>query len=160
MLAVVWPFGFPARFADSGSAQTRCAQPMRAFFPESPALLGPTTRPEETAETMSPLLRADQLAALRQGPPNTEGIRPDGRKAGVGSQQRRHADKKALEIFWNSSNEKDLPCGCDAFLKKLKRKRRECSNTDRKGGLRFMEIKGSVPFSSAAHFRVRIGVPC
>jgi hypothetical protein len=45
MLAVVWPFGFPARFADSGGAQTRYAQTVRAFFPESPALLGHTTRP-------------------------------------------------------------------------------------------------------------------
>ena len=51
MLAVVWPFGFPSRFADSGGAQTRCAQTVRAFFPESPALLGHTTRPGETAET-------------------------------------------------------------------------------------------------------------
>jgi hypothetical protein len=51
MLAVVWPFRFPARFADSGGAQTRCAQTVRAFFPESPALLGHTTRPGETAET-------------------------------------------------------------------------------------------------------------
>ena len=25
MLAVVWPFGFSARFADPGGAQTRCA---------------------------------------------------------------------------------------------------------------------------------------
>jgi len=47
MLAVVWPFGFLARFADSGGAQTRCAQTVRAFFPESPALLGHTTRPGE-----------------------------------------------------------------------------------------------------------------
>jgi hypothetical protein len=32
MLAVAWPFGCPARFADSGGAQTRFAQTMRAFF--------------------------------------------------------------------------------------------------------------------------------
>ncbi|MDT3777925.1 hypothetical protein PJI16_10190 [Nitrospira sp. MA-1] len=31
MLAVVWPFGSPARFGDSGGAQTRCAQTVRAF---------------------------------------------------------------------------------------------------------------------------------
>jgi hypothetical protein len=50
MLAVVWPFGFPARFADFGVAQTRYAQTLRAFFPVSAALLGHTTRPRETAE--------------------------------------------------------------------------------------------------------------
>jgi hypothetical protein len=62
MVAVLWPFGFPARFADSGVAQTRgaCpersrrAQTMRAFSPVSTARLGHTTRPEEPAETMSP----------------------------------------------------------------------------------------------------------
>ena len=48
-LAVVWPFGFPARFADSGVAQTRYAQTMRDFSPVSAALLGHTTRPGETA---------------------------------------------------------------------------------------------------------------
>ncbi|MDR4485322.1 MAG: hypothetical protein R3B95_19325 [Nitrospirales bacterium] len=64
MLAVLWPFGFPVRFADSGGAQTRgtCpersrrAQTMRAFFPGSVALLGYNTRPGELAETMSPLI--------------------------------------------------------------------------------------------------------
>ena len=50
MLAVVWPFGFPSRFADSGGAQTRFAQTMRAFSPVSAALLGHTTRPGEAAE--------------------------------------------------------------------------------------------------------------
>ena len=50
MLAVVWPFGSPARFADSGGAQTRYAQTLRAFFPESAAPLGHTTRPGETTE--------------------------------------------------------------------------------------------------------------
>ena len=54
MLAVAWPFGSPARFADTGGAQTRCAQTVRAFFPVSAALLGHTTRPEETPETMRP----------------------------------------------------------------------------------------------------------
>ncbi|MCB9776177.1 MAG: hypothetical protein H6750_17875 [Nitrospiraceae bacterium] len=59
MLAVAWPFGSPARVADFGGAQTRGAWPeasqgaqtVRAFFPKSPALLGHTTRPGETAET-------------------------------------------------------------------------------------------------------------
>jgi hypothetical protein len=58
MLAVVWPFGLvqnntygcPARFADSGGAQTRCAQTIRAFSPVSAALLGPTTRPGKTSK--------------------------------------------------------------------------------------------------------------
>jgi len=50
MLAVMWPFGSPARFADSGGAQTRCAQTLRAFSPVSAALLGHTTRPGVTAE--------------------------------------------------------------------------------------------------------------
>ena len=50
MLAVVRPFGFPARFADPGGAQTRYAQTLRAFFPVSVALLSPTTRPRKTAE--------------------------------------------------------------------------------------------------------------
>ena len=45
ILAVVLPFGSPARFADSGGAQTRCAQTMRAFSPVSAALLGHITRP-------------------------------------------------------------------------------------------------------------------
>jgi len=45
MLAVAWPFGFPARFADTGGAQTRCAQALRALSPVSAALLGHTTRP-------------------------------------------------------------------------------------------------------------------
>jgi hypothetical protein len=78
MLSVVWPFGSPARFADTGGAQTRYAQTMRALSPVSAALLGHTTRPGETVETMSPLMIAGQLAervlslaeGLRQGPPN------------------------------------------------------------------------------------------
>ena len=53
MLAVAWPFGCPARFADSGGAQTRRAGPemcrraqtVRAFSPEPAALLGHATRP-------------------------------------------------------------------------------------------------------------------
>jgi len=59
MLAVAWPFGFPARFTDSGGAQTRYAQTMRAFFPDSAALLGHTTSPVKTTETMSPLILDD-----------------------------------------------------------------------------------------------------
>jgi len=78
MLAVAWPFGFPARFADSfglaqdrsGGAQTRGtwpessrrAQTMCALSPVLAALLGHTTRPEETTKTMSLFLMADQLA--------------------------------------------------------------------------------------------------
>ena len=50
MLAVVCPFGFPVRFADSGGTQTRSAQTMRTFAPVSTALLGHTTRPGKTAE--------------------------------------------------------------------------------------------------------------
>ncbi|MBA3613673.1 MAG: hypothetical protein H0W49_12325 [Nitrospirales bacterium] len=53
MLAVAWPFGFPARFANTGGAQTRGAWPessrraqtMRAFPPVSAALLSLGTRP-------------------------------------------------------------------------------------------------------------------
>ncbi len=48
MLAVVWSFGFPPRFANTGGSQTRFAQTMRAFFPVSAALLGHTTRPENS----------------------------------------------------------------------------------------------------------------
>ncbi len=91
MLAVVWAFGFPARFADTGGAQTRCAQTLRAFSPVSAVLLGHTTRPEETAETMSPLLMADQLAepalsfeGLIQGQPVDRSVHLKGRAAGVG----------------------------------------------------------------------------
>ena len=102
MLAVAWPFGSLARIADTGGAQTRCAQTVRAFPPVSAALLGHTTRPEEAAETMSPLLIADQLAALRQGPPINESVHPWGRAAGVGPQRGRHTEKKALEIILNS----------------------------------------------------------
>ncbi len=84
MLAVAWPFGFPARFADSGGAQTRCAQIMYALSPVPAALLGHTTRPEETVETMSPFLMAGQLATLTPGPPINESIRFWGQPAGVG----------------------------------------------------------------------------
>jgi hypothetical protein len=95
MLAVAWPFGFPARFADSGGAQTRgaCpdasrrAQTMCALSPVPAALLGHTTRPEETAETMSPFLMAGQLAPLIQGPPMNESIRPRAKTAGVGAEK-------------------------------------------------------------------------
>jgi len=47
MLAVMWPFGFPARFADPGGAQTRYAQTMLAFNPASAALLGHTNHARE-----------------------------------------------------------------------------------------------------------------
>ena len=43
MLAVMWPFGSPARFANPGGAQTRCAQTMRALFPALAARLGHAT---------------------------------------------------------------------------------------------------------------------
>ena len=39
MSALSWPFGFPARFAELGGAQTRFAQTMPALFPNSAALL-------------------------------------------------------------------------------------------------------------------------
>jgi hypothetical protein len=84
MLAVMWPFGSLARFADSGGAQTRYTQTMRAFSPVSAARLGHTTRPGETAETMSLLIMEGQLAALRQGPPIHENVRSSGRVVGVG----------------------------------------------------------------------------
>ena len=45
ILAVMWPFGYPARFADTGGAQTRSAQTMRAFPPALAALLGHIARP-------------------------------------------------------------------------------------------------------------------
>ncbi len=50
MLAVAWPFGFPALFTDTGSAQTRFAQTLLAFFPVAIALLGQATRPGEPHE--------------------------------------------------------------------------------------------------------------
>jgi hypothetical protein len=63
MLVVACPFGCPARFADSGGAQTRgaCpesgrrAQTVRAFSPEPAALLGHATRPGELSVGRSPL---------------------------------------------------------------------------------------------------------
>ncbi len=61
MLAVAWPFGFPARFADSGGAQTRGAGPetcrrdqtVPAFSPVHAALLGHAIRPGELVVTGS-----------------------------------------------------------------------------------------------------------
>ena len=61
MLAVLWPFGFPVRFADSGVAQTRFAQTLRAFSPEPAALLGHTTRPGKTTKTMGALILENQF---------------------------------------------------------------------------------------------------
>jgi hypothetical protein len=107
MLAVMWPFGSPARCADSGGAQTRYAQTMRAFSPVSAARLGHTTRPGKTAEMQQtepkPVTprstsldgtdvshrRAGQLVALRQGPPIHENVRSRGRAAGVGQWEER-----------------------------------------------------------------------
>ena len=68
MLAVMWPFGSPARFADSGGVQTRYAQTMPAFSPVSAARLGNTIRPGETAETMSLLIMEGQLHFAQAGP--------------------------------------------------------------------------------------------
>ena len=48
MLAVAWPFGFPAPFTGPGGGQTRCAHTLPAFFPVPVALLGHATRPEES----------------------------------------------------------------------------------------------------------------
>ena len=61
MLAVLWPFGFPVRFAASGVAQTRFAQTMRAFSPELAVLLGHTTRPGKTTKTMGALILENQF---------------------------------------------------------------------------------------------------
>ena len=114
MLAVVWPFGAPVRFADTGGAQTRYAQTVRAFLPVSAALLGHTTRPEEPVETMSSLLMADQLVLLRQDPLNTKSVRPQGRTAGVGIFRERQIKEKAG----------------NTFLEELRRKQSDYSNTD------------------------------
>ena len=102
MLAVMWPFGSLARFADSGGAQTRYTQTMRAFSPVSAARLGHTTRPGKTAEMQQtepkPVTprstsldgtdvshrREGQLTepvlslaeGLKQGPPVDESVRP------------------------------------------------------------------------------------
>jgi len=46
-------FGFPARFADSGGAQTRYAQTMCAFSPVSAARLGHATMPGSVREARS-----------------------------------------------------------------------------------------------------------
>jgi hypothetical protein len=83
MLAVLWPFGFPVRFANTGGAQTRGAWPessrraqtMRAYSPMSAALLGHTTKPGEITETMSSLIMENQLAMLKQGPRPDTGVR-------------------------------------------------------------------------------------
>jgi len=56
---------------------------MRAFSPVPAALLGHTTRPGETAETMGLLIVERQLAWLKQGPA-FKNVRPQGRTAGVG----------------------------------------------------------------------------
>ena len=83
-LAVAWPFGSPARFANPGGAQTRGAQTMRTFSPGLAARLGHDTRPGEMAGTLPPLIMGNQLAGLRQGPPIFLSVNPDGRAAGVG----------------------------------------------------------------------------
>ena len=83
MLAVVWPFGFPSRFADSGGAQTRCAQTVRAFFPVSATLLGHTTRPGKIAETMNTINRDGPTRGAQIRPVDYKErptSRPDGRR--------------------------------------------------------------------------------
>ena len=80
MLAVMWPFGFPARFADPGGAQTRYAQTMRTFSPWLAARLGHDTRPGEMAGALPPLIMGNQLAALGQGPPISLSVLPWGRR--------------------------------------------------------------------------------
>ncbi len=83
MLAVAWPFGCPARFADSGGAQTRGAGPetcrrdqtMRAFSPEFADSGGAQTRgagPEtcrraQTMRAFSPVHAALLGHAIRPG---------------------------------------------------------------------------------------------
>ena len=83
MLAVAWPFGSPARFANPGGAQTLCAQTMRTFSLGLAARLGHTTRPGEMAGTLPPLIMGNQLAALRQGPLIFLSVNLDGQAAGV-----------------------------------------------------------------------------
>ncbi len=88
MLAVLWPFGFPARFADPGVAQTRkacpefCrrAQTMRAFSPGSAALLGHITRPGEPTEILSILIKKDH-GAERQAPVREREAKLNGKRS-------------------------------------------------------------------------------
>ena len=56
---------------------------MCALSPVPAALLGHTTRPEETAETMSSFRMAGQLASLTPGPLINESIRLWSWAAGV-----------------------------------------------------------------------------
>ncbi len=56
MLAMVWPFWVSARFANTGGAQTRYAQTVRAFPPVLAALLGHATRPGKTTEERMDIL--------------------------------------------------------------------------------------------------------
>jgi hypothetical protein len=60
MLAVAWPFGCPARFTDTGGAQTRCAQAMCAFSPVSAALLGHATRPGDPTKVSRRQLKCEE----------------------------------------------------------------------------------------------------
>ncbi|MGV7228113.1 MAG: hypothetical protein ACQ9IQ_05565 [Nitrospirales bacterium] len=79
-LAVAWPFWSPARFANPGGAQTRCAQTLPAFSPGLAARLGHDTRPGEMAGTLPPLIMGNQLAALKQGPPIFLSVLSSGRR--------------------------------------------------------------------------------
>ncbi len=83
MLAVMWPFGSPARFADSGGTQTRCAQTLRAFSPVPTALLGHTTRPGKRDEKMILLIYGIPTPTLGQGLPSEKNVHPESRAEGV-----------------------------------------------------------------------------
>jgi hypothetical protein len=108
MLAVLWPFGFPVRFADSGGAQTRgaCpessrrAQTMRAFFLVSAALLGHNTRPEKLTERMGPFLiwRA-----------NSRGSNKPAKKKSVRSWDGRQALEFSTKLSFWATGEKSVP---------------------------------------------------
>ena len=78
-----------------------------------------TPRPVTSEWTDANLRRAGQLAALKQGPPSDESVRPEGRAAGVGHGEEwvpqeiqsgmaastgMIKGKKPLEIIWNNYN--------------------------------------------------------
>ncbi len=112
MLAVLWPFGFPTRFANTGGAQTRCAQTVRTFSPVLATLLGHTTRPARTAEAMRLLIIMEgQLATLRQGPQENMSVHSESRTAGVG-----HTEEQGLLGMWDKSTASIFSkVGCTAY---------------------------------------------
>ena len=73
MLAMAWPFGYPARFTDTGSEQTRSAQTLLAFSPVPIALLGHITRPRIPKE------RKGLNAKVSLFETNQQRFRPTGR---------------------------------------------------------------------------------